>query len=522
MKFSLKISLVFGWLFYPLWVFSQAKGGRTAPNIQSILHGVVIDSATKYPIAGATVRIGGTTHAVATNSAGRFEFVTGQRVPLLLEVSYVGYRPLRVEIDRNDVVLALAESQSRLNDVVVVGYGTQKRKDLIGSLSTIKTAEVRSIPGGSFDQQLQGMAAGVQINAGSGIPGQDLFIRVRGTTSIYASNDPLYIIDGVFINSGTLEQSTSITASGRATSPIADINPADIESVEILKDATAVAIYGSRGANGVVIVTTKKGDYGQKPTIDLNVNAGASWVPKGREWKTTTGPQHAMLINEYDGNMGKPFDFRSVDSIVNGAAGLGTPDEQKTYDRMKYLDHQGAPLYTINLAVHGGSKDTRYYIGGGYTREDAIWNPIAFSRGSLKFNLDQRLGDKVSISTYNTLSITPRDQANAGNGANGTLLESSLNIPTWLPIFSAAGVPLKWVTTSPFTRPACSPGPPFSRAPTSGTIKGPIMTLRRGLRFQPAVCSFVQPERMCWVLPSRSMRKSIFSPSELTMPQMTL
>jgi TonB-dependent starch-binding outer membrane protein SusC len=445
MKFYLKISLVLGWFLSPLWVFSQTKNGSTAPEIQSVLHGTIVDSATKYPVQGATVQIAGTTHAVATNGAGRFEFITGQRLPLILEVSYVGYKSLRLEIDKNDAVIALTENQSRLNDVVVVGYGTQKRKDVVGSISVVKTGEIKSIPGGSFDQQLQGMAAGVQVNAGSGIPGQDLFIRVRGTTSIYASNDPLYIIDGVFINSATLEQTTSITASGRNTTPIADINPSDIESIEILKDATAVAIYGSRGANGVVIVTTKKGDYGQRPTLDLNVNSGASWVPKKREWKTTTGPQHATLINEYDANMGKPLDFRPVDSVVNGAAGLGTPDEQKTYDRMKYLDHQGAPLYNINLAVHGGSKDSKYYIGGGYTREDAIWNPIAFSRASLKFNLDQKLGDRVSISTYNTLSVTPRNQANAGNGANGTLLESSLNIPTYLPIFSSTGVPLKWV-----------------------------------------------------------------------------
>jgi TonB-dependent starch-binding outer membrane protein SusC len=445
MKFYLKISLALGWFLSPLWVFSQTKNGSTAPEIQSVLHGTIIDSATKYPVQGATVQIAGTTHAVATNGAGRFEFITGQRLPLILEVSYVGYKSLRLEIDKNDAVIALSENQSRLNDVVVIGYGVQKRKDVVGSISVVKTGEIKSIPGGSFDQQLQGMAAGVQVNAGSGIPGQDLFIRVRGTTSIYASNDPLYIIDGVFINSATLEQTTSITASGRNTTPIADINPSDIESIEILKDATAVAIYGSRGANGVVIVTTKKGDYGQRPTLDLNVNSGASWVPKKREWKTTTGPQHATLINEYDANMGKPLDFRPVDSVVNGAAGLGTPDEQKTYDRMKYLDHQGAPLYNINLAVHGGSKDSKYYIGGGYTREDAIWNPIAFSRASLKFNLDQKLGDRVSISTYNTLSVTPRNQANAGNGANGTLLESSLNIPTYLPIFSSTGVPLKWV-----------------------------------------------------------------------------
>lgn len=445
MKIRLTTVLLISILTYSIPVFAQIKNAYNPANVEAVIHGSIIDSATKLPISGVTVQIIGTTHSVITDNKGKFEFVTGQRLPFELKITSIGYKTIQLSVTKDNLVIPLAQDQNSLNDVVVVGYGTQKRKDLVGSISTIKPNETKSIPGGSFDQQLQGKAAGVQINAGSGIPGQDLFIRVRGTTSIYASNDPLYIIDGVFVNSGSLEQSTSITASGRNTSPIADINPSDIESVEILKDATAVAIYGSRGANGVVIVTTKKGNYGQRPTVNLDVNLGASWVPLSRQWKTTTGTQHAMLINEYDANMGKPLDFRPVDSIINGAAGLGTPDQQNTYNRMKYLDHQGAPMYNINLSVRGGSKDTKYYVGGGYDYEAAIWNPISFSRASLKFNLDQKINDKVSISVYNTLSATPRNQANAGNGANGTLIESSLNIPTWLPIFSDAGVPLKWV-----------------------------------------------------------------------------
>ena len=184
------------------------------------------------------------------------------------------------------------------------------RKSLIGSVIKVDPAQTRDIPGGGFDQQLQGKTAGVQINANDGRPGEAVFIRVRGATSIYASNDPLYIIDGVFVNTATLEQTTSITAQGNNTSPMADINPADIESVEILKDATAVAIYGSRGANGVVIVTTKKGKYDQRPIIDFSATQGSSWVPIGRQWKTTTGPQHATLINEYNTNMGTALPFR--------------------------------------------------------------------------------------------------------------------------------------------------------------------------------------------------------------------
>ncbi len=169
-------SLSWAGSYAPCGVFHKQKNGSTAAEIQSVLHGTIIDSATRYPVQGATVQIAGTTHAVATNSAGRFEFVTGQRLPLLLEVSYVGYRPVRLEIDKNDVIIALPENQNRLNDVVVVGYGTQKRKDLVGSLSVVKTGEVKSIPGGSFDQQLQ--------EHGGGCAGQRRQ-RHPGTGSVY-------------------------------------------------------------------------------------------------------------------------------------------------------------------------------------------------------------------------------------------------------------------------------------------------------------------------------------------------
>lgn len=435
-------------LFVLTIVLTAASFLSAKAQENNVIKGTVIELKTKTPVEGASISIEGSTNTVATDNKGNFQLSTYKKFPVTIFVSYTGYVTQLITVDSSNngfVDVQLKVSPNQLSDVVVVGYGVQTRKSLVGSLSKTDPSQTKDIPGGGFDQQMQGKAAGVQINANDGVPGQDVFIRVRGTTSIYASNDPLYIIDGVFVNTATLEQTTGITASGRNTSPMADINPSDIESVEILKDASAVAIYGSRGANGVVIVTTKKGKYDQKPIIDFTTNQGASWVPLNRQWKTTTGPQHAMLINEYNTNMGTPIPFRPTDSIINGAAGLGTPAEQNTYDRMVYLDHQGAPLYSYDLSIHGGSKDTRYYIGGGYDYEAAIWNPISFSRASLKFNLDQKINKKVSISTYNSLSVTPRHEGNAGNGGNGTLLESSLNIPTYLPIFSPTGVPLKWV-----------------------------------------------------------------------------
>lgn len=408
------------------------------------LSGIVVDEKTKTPLEGATVHIKGTTHEVVTDKLGDFKFITGQKVPVVYIVSFVGYQTQEFSVsETSGVQLAIKEANTQLNEVVVVGYGTQSRKSLIGAITKVDPSQTKTIPGGSFDAQLQGKTAGVQINSNSGIPGQDAFIRVRGATSIYGSNDPLYVIDGVFINTTNLQQ----ISQQRTPSPIADINPSDIESIEILKDASAVGIYGSRGANGVVIVTTKKGNYQQAPKIDLSVTNGYSWVPKEREWKTTTGPLHAELINEYYTNQGATvLPFRALtDNPTASLAPRGLPQDQPTYDRMQYLDHQAAPLRNYSLSLHGGSKDTRYYIGAGYDSEDAIWNPISFNRASLKINLDQKIGNKVTVSTANTLSRTHRDLAFAANGGLGTLLQASLNIPTYLPIFLADGTPAKWV-----------------------------------------------------------------------------
>ncbi|WP_461787621.1 SusC/RagA family TonB-linked outer membrane protein [Pedobacter sp.] len=420
--------------------FSARIQAQTKPLINSTLTGKVVDAATKIGIPGASIHITGTTHTVQTDSNGNFDFVTGQKFPYTLEISYIGYEKQTVVVNGSPITVALKEAVNQLNDLVVVGYGTQSRKNLIGSVSKIDPTDTKTIPTASFDVQLQGKAAGVQINANSGVPGADVFIRVRGATSINASNDPLYIIDGVFVNSSSLQN----IAQDRGISPLADINPADIESIEILKDASAVAIYGSRGANGVVLVTTKRGNYGQKTKIDFNASEGVAWAPSDRIWKATTGEEHAILVNEYNRNMGTAEPFRDKSIVISGVAGRGLPSEQPTYDRLSYL-FRNARLRNYDVSLQGGSEKTKFYFGGGYTGQEAIWRPMGLERGAIKINLDHKISDKISISTSNSISKTHRDQARPANGANGTLLQASLNIPTYLPIFDAAGTPLKWV-----------------------------------------------------------------------------
>lgn len=427
------------WFFLLLPCFLLAQTGNE-PIINSTLEGKVVDGKTRLPLAGAVVHIKGTTHEVLADNNGKFNFRTGQKFPYTLIISYVGYETIEFNATEGNVEILLKEKPRELDEIVVVGYGTQKRTNLVGAVSKVDPTQTKSIPEGSFDAQLQGKAAGVQINTNTGVPGSDVFIRVRGTTSINAANDPLYVIDGVFISSATMQN----ISQDRSTSPLADINPSDIQSIEILKDASAVAIYGSRGANGAVIVTTKRGNYEQKPRIELNALAGVGWAPKDRVWKTTTGPEHAMLVNEYNKNMGKPVPFRPASELVNGVPGRGLPEEQPTYDRMTYLN-RNAKLNNYDLSVQGGSKTTRYYLGTGYNKQESVWKPMSFERASFKVNLDQKINDKITIGTSNSLSRSYRNQARPTGGGLGTLLQASLNIPTYLPIFDADGLPLKWV-----------------------------------------------------------------------------
>ena len=423
-------------------------------NNNLTITGKVYDAKTGTGLPGATVRLKGTTHEVQTDQDGRFRFLTGQKLPVVLIVSYVGYQGKEfTETESSHIDLPLTSTAGKLDDVVVVGYGTQQRRDLTSSISTVHQGEVAAQPVASFDAQLQGKAPGLQINSNTGVPGDGVFVRIRGTTSINADNNPLYIIDGVFINNTSLQ---TLNTGGRATSPLADLNPADIQSVEVLKDADATAIYGSRGANGVIIITTKRGSYNNTPKLVLDASGGAAWAT--RLWKLTTGPQHATLENEYYtnseadaialGNTAGEATYKTppfVGSVWNPTATTdrGTPDLQHTYDREHELFRTGA-LQNYNLSLSGGNKETQYYFGIGDSHQEADIRPLYFDRASLRFNLDQKVTDWLSVGTSNSFSRSYRMQGRAGDGPDGGLLQSAINTATYLPPFNAAGQPLDY------------------------------------------------------------------------------
>jgi TonB-linked SusC/RagA family outer membrane protein len=449
-----------GSLFKKVWLISSILGfltllpfivaSQTQPLVNSTLHGQVIDADTKQGIPGVSIHITGTTHTVQTDKNGKFDFVTGQKFPYTLQISYVGYEKKDVIANGSPIVISLKETQNQLSDVVVVGYGTQTRKSVVGSIAKISAAETKQVPVASFDAQLQGRAAGVQVNTYSGSPGEGVKVQVRGTASINASNEPLYVIDGVFVNNNSL---STLDLGGKRTSPLADINPADIESIEVLKDASAIAIYGSRGANGVILVTTKRGNFNVgKPKYNLEISHGWQKADPDRLWKLTTGPEHAALVNEQWINSGidKPSlnqtyanrPFRPASEVINGVAGRGNPEDQQTYDRLSRV-FRTAQVSDYNFGVQGGSDKIRYNIGAGFTDQEGILKPADFQRGSFKLNLDVKLSDKVSFGSSNGAYRTFRQQVRGGAGQQAGHLLAALHHPTYLPLLNTDGTPAR-------------------------------------------------------------------------------
>ncbi|MCF2499104.1 TonB-dependent receptor [Dyadobacter sp. CY357] len=418
----IKTATIVAMLLFTLAGYSQQQG-------QGKVQGNVTDAGGEG-LPGVNIHLKGTNIGTTTDAKGGFNI--DAEADAVLVVSYIGYATQEIKPgNKGKLSITLASDQRQLNEVVVVGYGTQERKNVIGSITKVDPTDVKNIPAGSFDAQLQGKVPGVQITSNTGVPGEAVTVRVRGATSINGDNDPLYVIDGVFMNSNSMQ---TIGTGGKATSPIADINPNDIESLEVLRDAEATALYGSRGANGVILITTKRGKYNQKAKVSVNASYGLAKAEK--LWDLTTGPEHAQLVNEWWINTGK--DTPSLNRTEANRpfrpaseGGRGLPEEQKTYDRLGEI-FQTAPVQNYDLSVSGGTATTKYYIGGGYNSQESILKPINFNRASFKVNLDQKISDKVQIGVSNSFARTFRNQARAGDGPAGGLLQAALHTPTYL------------------------------------------------------------------------------------------
>ena len=242
------------------WLFIQESYAQ-----ERVVTGLVATSEDGTPLPGVAVTIKGQTRGTITDNKGSYRLAAPASATLVY--SFIGFSNTEEVVGNRSVIdVTLSASVRNLSEVIVTGYGSQIKRDVTGNIAKIRPSDIQDMPVATFDQAIQGKAAGVQVNAGSGKLGQGIQIRVRGQSSVSASNQPLYVIDGIPVTTDNL------ALAGGATNPLADINPQDIESIEILKDASAAAIYGSRAANGVVLITTKRGKAGR-----TNVTFGAQY-----------------------------------------------------------------------------------------------------------------------------------------------------------------------------------------------------------------------------------------------------
>jgi TonB-linked SusC/RagA family outer membrane protein len=382
--------------------------------------GKITDHDDGNPLPGVSVMIKGTTRGTTTNSDGAFQIkVSSQNATLV--ISYIGYKAMEVPVGSQiNVIIKILPVPNLMNEVVVTGYGSQNRKTITSAITSIKAEEISNIPASSSDQLLQGRASGVQVSSNSGTPGGGVSVRIRGTSSINASSEPLYVIDGIPVQSSNL---SALSIGGSVTNPMADINPSDIESMEVLKDASATAIYGARAANGVVLITTKRGSS-RKSSISLGMYYGTQKISKTPP--IVNGTQFETLMNEVGANSWtdtygsltalNPVGAAYVPTYANPAGTINT----NWYDPVL---RTGA-IRNVDLSISGGSDKVQYMISGNNFLQEGVMKKSDFKRSTGRVNLDFKPLDKMKIGTsilysYNTRGRLRNDD-NISGGLEGT------------------------------------------------------------------------------------------------------
>jgi TonB-linked SusC/RagA family outer membrane protein len=373
--------------------------------------GVPLGSVSVTPSDNSSA--GGTT----TNPAGVYTIT----VPSSLEslrFSSIGFADQVVNIaNRTSIDVTMSSKNAVLDEVVVVGYGQQSRSKITGAVTTLKAAEVENIPMPSVDQILQGKVAGLQSVSATGQPGSAQQIRIRGIGSITASASPLFIIDGIPVNTGDYSNATN------SANTLAGINPTDIETVTVLKDAASTSIYGSRGANGVIVITTKRGKSG-KPVIRLDAEYGMGQIAflpeKGRPLSRS---ELEELTREGLVNGG----FTEA-QITGQLAALGF-NSTADYDWLD-IATRSSKTEQLNLSSSGGDANTQYYISGGYFKQEGIFLGSDFTRYSGAFNIRQKIGNKLTINPSVNFSFSNQTGESESSNFRNPVIASALLRPT--------------------------------------------------------------------------------------------
>ncbi|MDX2250198.1 MAG: TonB-dependent receptor [Bacteroidia bacterium] len=397
---------------------------------QTSVSGKVVDKANGTALTGVSVVVKGTARGALTDNDGNFKINASAEDVLLF--SYYGFTDFEVEVGSQTVInVSLSEDVASLSEVVIVGYGTQQRRTITGAISSIDAKAVGSIPTGSSLQAMQGQVAGVDVTSQGGRPGQGSSIQIRGRRSITASNDPLYVIDGIPM--------TSTSGGTNSTGTMFDINPQDIESIEVLKDASATAIYGSRGANGVVLITTKRGASGKtvfsydtyygttNPLHKVDMMNGEEFAAMKRESR-----RRDPVTNQVSWNGVIPTDDKIFTDPVEQASLAATP--------IRSTDYQDLILgsgYQTNhqLGLRGGTQKTLFNVSVGVFDEQGIIVNQDFKRLTGRVNLDHIINDRFKVGTSTMVSYSIQNW-----GSNATLGEALPNNPLGVPYNDAGGL----------------------------------------------------------------------------------
>lgn len=411
LKVKFKVNLLFLTImsFSYLSVMAQQLEKKT-------ITGVVTDDKGE-PIPGVTVTVKSDNKSSITNEQGKYSIQLGNNINTLI-FKYLGFETKEVNIkDKLVVNVALVESVNALNEVVVIGYGSVKKGDLTGSVSTFKPKQIDAQQFNTVDDLLRGRAAGIQVVQTGGDPGAALSVKIRGTNSLRSNNEPLYVVDGIIMNNVTSDSNdpfaVSNANSGQTTqNGLTGINPQDIESIEVLKDASATAIYGSRGANGVVIITTKQGTSG-KANITYTSNIGSSEA--SRKLPMLNATDYATYINNLKGVT------YNIDTVKN----INWQDE---------LQRNGL-INNNRLTFTGGSSDgkSKYYLAGGFLQNEGIVKNSFLKQGDVKINFSQTLTPKLKLDLtmsglVNKNSMSMSTEA-TGNADNSMILKMLVGIP---------------------------------------------------------------------------------------------
>ncbi len=413
----------------------QIEEELTSSRVNDIINitGRVVDKLSGEGLPSVAITIKGTSRGTVTDLDGNYTLEANQGDVLVF--SYIGFVTQEVAVNnQTQINISLDEDVEALDEVVVVGYGSQTKREVTSSIASISSKDIKEMPIVGIDQSIQGRAAGVVVINNTGEPGGGITMRIRGTTSIGGGNEPLYVIDGIPLENAQTENRNVGEA---RVNGISHINPSDIESIDILKDAAATAIYGARASNGVVLITTKRGKEGMSE-INFDAYTGISQVAS--RYDLLGASEFASMVNE---------GLASINQApVFSDAFIANPTIDNDWQDLVF---RNAKVFNANISARGGNQTTGYMISGGYTSQEGTIEGTKFERFSLRANVDHKVNNSIKIGTNLFASVVDQDRqkndgsamsADASNFNNiygAPVLSSALVASPAMPIFDASG-----------------------------------------------------------------------------------